>query len=222
VAMSARLQGQVLFSGKFSGSKDLRTGGGSFSMPALDQTITFEQVDSALYYAFPNLTAGKKWVALTEADLQSIGIDEAALQQQQSKQILQLLQEASSQVTLVGDEQLGGDQTTHYRATVRARDYAEQLKPTGQEAASLGLFGPTTPVDVWVGLDGRVRRVVFTLDLAKSTTLPKGFPTHGTLAYRIDILDYGNVTVPTAPPADQVMSYADLQAMAASIGTATK
>jgi len=219
--MSAKLRGEDLYAGEFAGSKDGRNGRGWVSLPSLNSTIHYDAVAGALYYAFPNLPAGKKWVKLTQPDLQSIGIGEAALQQQQTKQILALVKAPSSEVRLIGDQQVNGKAATHYHVVVRAHDLAHQSEPPAQPAAALSLFGPTTPVEVWIGEDGRVRRITYTIDLSKSQKRPKGFPAHGTLAYRFDLSDYGVVSTPTVPSPGQIMSYSDLQALLASTGTGT-
>lgn len=103
----------------------------------------------------------------------------------------------------VGDEQVRGEPTTHYRGTI---DAAAALKSAGgAEGLEAAGIDPSTleaaPVDVWVDEQQRVRRFEIRLELSG------GDATGGqaiTTSSRIEQYDFGLDVDVQAPPADQV------------------
>lgn len=88
-------------------------------------------------------------------------------------------------VEVVGDEDVRGDATTHYRAAV---------EPEGVLADELG-EGPVG-VDVWLDGDGRVRRLAYTADLPPAAG-------GGTADVELEYFDFGtDVDVEPPPDAD--------------------
>jgi len=100
--------------------------------------------------ALPN---GKAWLSI---DLQKagkqLGVDYGQFAQQSPADTLAALQKSGT-VTKVGDETIGGEQTTHYRATI---DFSKV--PNGAAIQRLS-HQTSVPVDVWIGSDGLLRRL---------------------------------------------------------------
>jgi hypothetical protein len=151
------------------------------------------------------LPRGKEWLRLDAAALaKRAGVsasDLAAIGQTDPLELLDYLRGASGSVDRVGEEQLDGVTTTHYRAKVDLRRSLAKLPKSLRQAAKPGidqlvqLAGPTLPVDVWVGDDGLVRRIASTL-----TMRPPGAGQDLTTSYRLDLSDYG-IEPDIQPPA---------------------
>ncbi len=112
------------------------------------------------------LPAGKTWMKLDLAKLASkAGIDASqlgSLNQADPTQFLSYLRASSGAVTTVGSEQIGGEPTTHYRATLQLDRVLDRL-PDSQRAAARSMLERlgtgSIPVDVWVDQQGRLRRM---------------------------------------------------------------
>jgi len=128
---------------------------------------------AVLYMKLPVLTrlmpGGKPWIKI---DLGAIGkragIDISQFTQftTDPTQMVDWLRAASGPVTMVGTENVGGEQTTHYRTTIdldkypdlvppQQRDLMQQAVDQIKKTAHVSSF----PMHVWVGKDGRVRQV---------------------------------------------------------------
>lgn len=114
---------------------------------------------------------------------------------------LQLL-ESAKEVTTVGEEEVRGDETTHYRVVIDlTKAYA-----TTPELAQL-TTATTQSVDVWLDDDGRVRRFETSQD-ASTLRMPPclaaaaqtgASPVTGTTKVTYEMYDFGkdvNITVP--------------------------
>jgi hypothetical protein len=151
------------------------------------------------------LPRGKEWLRLDAAALaRRAGVsatDLAAIGQTDPLELLDYLRGVSGSVDRVGDEQLDGVTTAHYRAKVDLRRSLAKLPKSLRQAAKpvvdqlVQLAGPTLPVDVWVGDDGLVRRIDSTL-----TMRPPGAGRDLTTSYRLDLSDYG-IEPDIQPPA---------------------
>jgi hypothetical protein len=161
---TAAVQGQpvtVSGSGDFDNTKhtgslhtDVNAGGLATTLDAVvDGTIFY--LKSPLFSA--TLPKGKAWLKLDLEKLgKSQGIDLSALLSQDPGQSFTQL-EASGQVTEVGDETVGGVETTHYRAHIDPSKLPQGAKVQALTKAKYG------PYDVWIGKDdGYVRQVKFT------------------------------------------------------------
>jgi hypothetical protein len=217
--VSTTVDGQTFFTGKFAGPTYGLNGTGTLHPLAGPKrpAVTYQIVGGNFYLAFPHLPQGKKWVELTPADMQTLGLDEANLERQEGAQAFAFLRAASDQVKAVGHDTIDGEATTHYRLIVSVSALQKETKVLSAKLAAqqVGMLGSSVPTDVWIGRDGLLRRLTYSVDLAKATKLPKDLPNHGTLAYHFDFTRYGNVATPTAPPPDPVMTYGQLQAGAA-------
>ena len=151
------------------------------------------------------LPPGKEWLRLDAAALaKRAGVsaaDLAALGQTDPLELLDYLRGVSGTVDRVGEQQLDGVATTHYRATVDLHRALQQLPPGLRKAAKPGIdqlvkvAGPTMPLDAWVGEDGLVRRIESTL-----TIRPPGASQELTTSYRLDLSEYG-IEPDIRPPA---------------------
>jgi hypothetical protein len=113
-----------------------------------------------------------KWVNVSgEID------DHDALATLSPQKLLRLLQRSSSETERIGEEEIRGEATVGYRLTVDC------------EAAILECEG-TAPVEVWIGDDGIVRRIVLDDDMGDVT---------------FEFFDFGAAVNIVAPPADEVI-----------------
>ncbi len=143
-------------------------------------------------------TAGR----LAGANLGSLG----QLRQSDPTKALEFLRGATDDVRKVGDEDVRGESTTHYRAVVDLQRAAASL-PAEERAAiqdlvrSLGT--PRLPADVWIDDSGRVRRLRFTVDSdGKGPTAPA--------TVSLELFDFGVPVTVDAPRADQVTDLTNL------------
>jgi hypothetical protein len=125
-------------------------------------------------------------------------------------EILKLLDQAGG-VTTVGTEQVRGVDTTHYQGTLDlasalAEASADQRSKAESELGKVGIdpSTATVPVDVWIGSDGLVRRVMIGVDGLKATTASSTGATSGNVT--MEFYDFGQPVNITVPPADQVLS----------------
>lgn len=167
-----------------------------FSAGGLGGSIEEVTSGTTVYLRSPlftdGLPKGKTWL---KVDLQKVGaskgIDLSALGTQDPEQTLAHLQ-AIGDVTKIGDESIGGTDTTHYRGRVDLSKVPQAEKIKALADATYG------PYDVWIGKDdGYVRRVKLSYTL--------GAPGAGrqAIALTMDFSDFGkNVTVKTPAAAE--------------------
>lgn len=169
-----------------------------------DNATVYEKFPAALAAALP---PGKSWV---KVDLNSAsGISQG---QSDPCQGVDYLRGASDKVTRVGTEDVRGTPTTHYR-TVADLKTAAAKSPTGRAAieSTIKLLGSSTqPLDVWVDAQGRVRRLRYTIDLAKSKATTSTSDVPGKVTFTLELFDFGVPVQVAIPPADQV---ADISAL---------
>jgi hypothetical protein len=144
--------------------------GGSMRMDVVTDTS-----DGAVVYArfpllAPMLPDGKTWLRLDVGKLaKGHGVDLTQLLQANQGSpapVLDALIKSKTSVKL-GRETVGGVGTTHYRASVDAKEYAlANVRGEAREQLERVLGAAkvvTFPVDVWVGDDGLVRRLRLTV-----------------------------------------------------------
>src|SRR6185437_3199115 len=182
-------------------------------------------VDGVMYMKFPDsigrLLGGAnagKWMKL---DLSKLGSDAsgAALGQSDPTQALAYLEKASDDVKEVGHENVNGADATHYHATIDLGKSVDDAKvpPALRERVKAmwqrhGGTAPTIPADVWIDGDGRLVRMITTVDTAAmaggalgasgasgfGAALPKVITT-------LNLSNFGEAVNVVAPPADQVI-----------------
>jgi hypothetical protein len=167
-----------------------------------------------MYMKFPPdmnvpVPGGKEWfkIDLAEVGKQS-GIDFAALSQLNQgdpSQMLLYLRGASQEIEEMGEEEIRGEETTHYRARVDLEKAVEQSigrvpeemresvrKTVDRLVEQIG--ARTIPVEVWIDGDGRARRMSMEFDMkipAQSAKLH--------MSMTMDLFDFG-VDVSAEPP----------------------
>ena len=183
-------------------------------------------VGNTIYEKFPpniaQFLGGKPWLKIDIATLsKTAGVDFNTLVQAQSSdptQALQFLNGAADDVSVVGKEQLRGDDVTHYRATIDF-DRAAASAPAEQQAAIRQVAqiyaGLKVPTDVWVDGDNRLRKMTYVMDLSKLQFPPesaaaKGTKLTGQMTYAMELFDFGTKVEAVEPPADQVTDFSQL------------
>jgi hypothetical protein len=154
------------------------------------------------------LPGGKEWVKVDLRDVASkvpgVDLDQFLQFANNSPQTtLEYLKAVSGPIETVGVEDVRGTQTTRYRTSIDVAKMAKVVPAAQRETLSSMLdqlvkqtgLG-SIPVDVWVGDDGLVRRLVMTL----SMTEPGGSDTL-TASMTFEMFDYGkpvHITLPLA------------------------
>jgi hypothetical protein len=183
--------------------------------PGTDMTVDVIFEGPVLWMRFPFLTEalgpegeGKEWVRIdTAAAAEEMGVDLQQLQQlggNDPRNQLAYLMGVSDDVEEVGEEEVRGTATTHYRATVRIQDVLDQLEEEGdglvdrehfeRMADQLGV--EETVVDVWVDEEGRARRILQTFPAPPEAG-------GGEVHVQIELFDFGS-DVEVVPPPDEI------------------
>ena len=166
-----------------------------------------EDGDPVMYMDFPFLSSqlpgGKSWIRIDLQKVgQELGLDLGRLMGQSNQNPAQALDmlRASGQVDEVGPATIDGASTTEYKGAI---DLAKAAKLDGGNAESMvnGLIAQGAPsqipIDVWIGDDGLVRRMIMNEDITKDGHTVS-------TAVTLDLSDFGTQVSVTAPPADQV------------------
>ncbi len=125
--------------------------------------------------------------------------------------MLDELADADARVTEIGTEEVRGVPTTHYRAVLDTEAMAAGMTPAerAEFEAELGA-GPVSefPIDLWIDGDGLLRK--YRIDLSDPAVLAEsdGELAGGEIVY--EIYDYGADIVISPPPADQIVTEAEL------------
>jgi Zn-dependent alcohol dehydrogenase len=133
-------------------------------------------------------------------------------------QLLQYLRAVSGTITKVGSDQVGGVQTTHYKATI-SLDKVPDALPTAQRKGAQQAIASlenlthmhSLPVDVWIDDHNLVRQMQ--LSFASSSN-GQTVNTQLTIA----IPEYGPQQPPTVPPDSQVTDASAFLSAAAAAG----
>lgn len=158
--------------------------------------------------AFASVTrVHRPWVRLDMAGVERAhGIDLNALEGAGSgdpAQMLSTLEGESDSISILGHTTVRGVRTTHYHAVIDLSKVARSASPALRAAARRSearleamLGKHRMPMDVWIGADGRVRRVAYRM----SVPVP-GTGTVTTTDVRMDMFGFGVPVHVTAPPA---------------------
>lgn len=161
----------------------------------------------------------RPWVKIDLSKLDELsGIDVSQLRQIQSNDptaALNYLRGVTDDIKVVGQEDVRGIMTTHYKAVIdlqkAAKEVPEQLRDDiVQIIRQLG--SKTIASDVWIDGAGRLSKLQYAVDLSK-VELPatKGAaPPTGTLTATFELFEYGTEVPATDPPADQVTDLKEL------------
>jgi hypothetical protein len=176
-------------------------------------------VDGTYYYAFPGLPDGIEWASMSAAELTEIsGIDPSAAGAQDPTKAFEALSAVSDEVETVGEEQIDGVDTTHYRFTADVSGLFDQAVASGtlggQAAETVEAFDGDTVMDAWIDDEGLIRRLTYELSLDPAVA---GDDLPGTFSYELTFSDYGAPVDVAAPPAEQTMSMQEMMGSAGSM-----
>ncbi len=178
---------------------------------ALQGQVVFEEL--TIYMRLPILTGqlpqGKEWLKLDLQDaLSGQGVDLAQLSQvgqSNPTAALRQLEAVSDDLDELGEEEVRGVPTTHYRATVDLNRYPDVVPEEEREAveasvrALIDLTGTETiPTEVWVDDEGLVRR----FSQSYSYEMPPAGEVSQTQT--LELYDFGTDVEVEIPPADRV------------------
>jgi hypothetical protein len=153
--------------------------------PVKMQAVT----DGTLMYMrssqFGSLPDGKNWMAL---DLTLGEVDSPLPAGVDAQGELALLERATGKVQKLGEEDVRGVLTTHYRGTIGISENAELLRAEGADelASYLERKGSPILVEAWIDAEGLIRRV--RVVQSQSSEKDEG-PT--TMDMRMDFFDFG-------------------------------
>jgi hypothetical protein len=177
----------------------------------LDGATAYVKLPSSLT---ASLGASRPWVKLDLAKLSGIpGLSSLTDGPSTSDptQALEMLRSASGSFANLGQQEVDGFQTTHYRLDMSVKRLADNLPASERAAAgqALSLLSQSLPsgefpIDVWVDAHHLIRRVVMSIDL----DLPNGANMQETVIG--DYSDYGPQSPPATPPASAVMDLSNL------------
>jgi hypothetical protein len=174
---------------------------------AMDLIMVREPSGFVMYMRTPalksQLPAGKSWLRVDfEKEAAKLGLDFSAILD--ASQTLGPLERGVVSTKRLGRETVAGKSTTHYRAVVDVHRaaaalpaYAKQIRAI--EKATGARLGRTTQ-DVWVGADGRIRRL-----RSSTPTAVQGAP-----ATSVQTMTFRAYDVPVtiaAPPPAQVFDF---------------
>jgi hypothetical protein len=183
------------------------------SMAVGGQTIDMEAImlDTVMYMKMPMLQPDGKWMKLDLAELSKAGnVDLEALSQMQQndpKQALAYLEGVSEDVKKEGTESVRGVETTKYSGTLDMSKAASAQKEKrvrdAIESVVKQMGTSKIPMTVWIDKDGRLRKMVQTVDLSKASG--EGMEgLSGTLTTTFEMYDFGVKLDVKAPPENEV------------------
>jgi hypothetical protein len=170
----------------------------SMNIPGFGQTTTL--IDgNVVYQQIPEEQAaqlGGTWMRFDMSGLP--GAEQGGLSSGNSdpSAAMEWLKGASEDITEVGQEDVRGDATTHYRVTL---DLQKAAEAGGQEAATTqemlqSMSTTTVPADVWIDGEGRMRKMTYALEMNVGG---QAFSSDTT----VELWDFG-VAVDVTPPAE--------------------
>jgi hypothetical protein len=145
------------------------------------------------------------------------GVDPTAAGAQDPTKAFEALSAVSDEVETIGEEQIDGVDTTHYRFTADVSGLFDQAIASGalggQAAEAVEAFQGDTVMDAWIDDKGLIRRLTYALSLDPALAEP-GVPS--TFAYELTFSDFGAPVDVAAPPPETTVS---MQEMMGSAGT---
>ncbi len=189
---------------------------------------------TVIYYRASSLfpDAPTPWVSIDIARLSEsvTGTDFEQLDQgatNDPSNTLALLKGVADEIEEVGTEEVRGEDTTHYRATVDVRRALEQqgaVEDRQRFEMFLDQFGTETiPVEVWLDEEGRARRVRYDQPLPETPGV--SVPAGTGVSLTIELYDFGVEAPVEIPPPAEVTDLTELSSGAAEgpggVGTGT-
>lgn len=182
----------------------------TMTMNAGGQKIDMEMrmLGQVMYMKMPGLpTGGKPWAKIDIEALSKQGnVDLAALsqiQQNDPKQALAYMRGMSDDVKEVGTEDVRGTATTKYEGTLdmnaAAKAQTDARVRAAIESVVKQLGTAKIPTTLWIDAEGRMRKMVQTIDLSAT-----GGGASGTMTTTIEMYDFGVAVDVKAPPENEV------------------
>jgi hypothetical protein len=172
----------------------------------------------ALYLKVPDLLAdqvGKKWVKLDVGEVSEklADIDVSGLARAGTGNPTYALDNlrGATDVSVVGEERVRGDKTTHYRATIdvnKAVDAAPSDEREALKKANDFLGNQTIPADIWLDTEGRLRKLQYTVDPSKSGA--PGADDAGKPTFTYELYEFGAPVKADVPSNDDTANLADV------------
>jgi hypothetical protein len=184
----------------------------TMTLPSLGD-MQMVMVEGTVYLKLPSDLAGmmgagstKPWVKVdldaSDPTAKSLGSAADLAGQSDPSALIEQIKSAGT-ITKVTQEQIDGEQTTHYAITVDAKKLAGTMPSDDTQKQALSALGVTTiPFDVWVDSADLPVRVV--------TRIAYPDPTGGQsqeVAMTANYTHWGQPVSITAPPADQVGTF---------------
>jgi hypothetical protein len=191
--------------------------GGKIEMRIVDGVIymDIQAISAATGEQLPPAFAGKRWISLDISKLvegaQAMQSDPGAA----STGSLEYLRGVSPDgVEEIGEEDVRGEPTTHYRADVDVDTLAKKLRDTtmssdAREFLRKGLDAlddKTFTIDTWIDHDGRVRRQQYDQSMTANGQSVR-------TAMRLEYYDFGVKVDAEKPAADEVLSLGDMASL---------
>lgn len=168
-----------------------------------------------IYMKYPQeitsrLPGGKPWISIDlQAAGEGMGVDFNALSQaggNDPSQTLQFLRGASGEVETVGEEEVRGVPTTHYRATIDFDKIADQAPADIRKAVESSIESmqemakvQSAPMDVWIDDEGFARRMTFSVDVDPREQAANAM----TMTMTMEMFDFGvDVDIEIPPPSE--------------------
>jgi hypothetical protein len=164
---------------------------------------------------------GTRWVSLDlERASEQLGLDPDAVGASDPSQFLDVLESlrgVTTDLEELGREDVRGEPTTHFRVTVDLAAALGEVAPglrdeVGRVFEQLGTG--TVPMDVWVDGDGRLRRLVFEMQVPSVD----GADGEAAVAVTMELHDFGVEVDVEAPPPDETTDLFELLGDLSSVG----
>ena len=170
-----------------------------------------------IYFKAPAgiLPAPKAWlkIDLDDPSLPASAAGIAQFANSDPASALSFLKGLDGDVEVVGTEDVRGETTTHFRATIDTAKAAESADPTMKALLKQTLERGVkeVPTDLWIDAEGRLRRVTQVVDLTKSTGVSTGAAQGGKITTTMEFFDFGTEVEVVAPPDAEIASLAELE-----------
>ena len=168
--------------------------------------------EDVIYMRLPALTrllpGAKRWLRVDEGTLMDQGGTQFSAPD--PVEFVQFLEAAGREVEVLGDEDIRGVPTTHYRATVDVDELPRAVPPDARTeveayARRLQAMGvDEIPLEAWVDEDGVARRMRVEYDNVETSGR------RANIAFSIDLFDLGSPVRIDLPPRSQVSDFETL------------
>lgn len=194
---------------KGAGSMTLTPSGEAGQM-GLQGNIETRFEGTMVYLKMPTLTqqmgVQTPWISMDLSKLpEGRGLEQLQQLSNDPSDTLDMLEAVGDDIEEVGEEEVRGEPTTHYKATIDVKRVLELTSegpgsPLGKQFDAMGL--DRMPTELWIDGEGRLRRQTVTLDYSKGK--PKDAPPGLTkMTMRNEYFDFGApVTIETPPESE--------------------